>query len=231
MARANGRGGDVATGIQAILERIGEFFHLFDLSFFVSGAVTSAALACLYLQFWPLPAVQVADWIVVGAVIVACYTAGLMSFAIGRLINGRLLRRRQFPRRFQEALMRHEVRSPEIVKYLDPPDYLWWLYIRLWQDMVMRHPRSVALAHLSRYWVMAATYDGLATSFLTWAVVSIAGSSSAAARHPVPWAWGVLAAVGFVALAVTALRQGAAYYAYQIDDLVAATLAARSSVL
>src|SRR5690348_15709559 len=162
---------DVAEGVRSILDRIGEFFHIFDLSFFVSGAVTFGACAFLYFKTEAPRVFPFAEWVGVVAVVVACYAAGLMSFTLGRLINGYIFRSGKFPDRFQQALIAHNVSGPEIAKYITKDaDRLWWLYIRLWQDIAFARPNSVVYGHLKRYWVMAATYDGLAISFIAWAL-------------------------------------------------------------
>lgn len=41
---------EVAQGVRSVFDRIGEFFHLFDLSFFVSGFVLLGAFAFLYIK-------------------------------------------------------------------------------------------------------------------------------------------------------------------------------------
>ena len=223
---------DVADGIRSILDRIGEFFHIFDLSFFVAGAVTSGALTFLYFKSQATWAFPLPGWVSVVGTLVAIYTAGLMSFTIGRHINGRLFRGRKFPVRFQIALMKHQASGPELAKYLtDNDEDLWWLYLRMWQDIAFERPKSVAYTHLSRYWVMAATFDGLAASFIIWAAVSLLVTSKIVTPNPLSISWGIAAAVGFLALSVTALKQGADYYAYQIDDLVAAALSAKSPAI
>jgi hypothetical protein len=67
---------DVRRGLGAILERIAGFFDIFDLSFFVSGATTLAALS-----FWtwkngvPIPP-NVPGWMQVMAFIIGCYVLG-----------------------------------------------------------------------------------------------------------------------------------------------------------
>ena len=118
MAEEKSSGGDVATGLRSIFERVGEFFHIFDLSFFVSGAMTFGAIAFLYLQmgyprYFPFP-----PWVGVVALIVACYVCGLITFAVGREVSGRSFRRRTLERTLPIALKIHDLSDDAIAPYI-----------------------------------------------------------------------------------------------------------------
>ena len=78
---------------------------------------------------------------------------------------------------------------------------------------------------------MAATYDGLAVSFAAWAGVSILATFPEVAATPIPREWGWALLLGFLLMSIAALRQGANYYRYQIQDLVAAFSAATSPMM
>src|SRR5688500_1477710 len=93
MTEESSRVGEVTEGFRTIFERIGEFFHLFDLSFLVSGASTFAALTVFYLRVGGPTVFPFASWVGGLALIIGCYICGLMSFAIGRVINGAAFRR------------------------------------------------------------------------------------------------------------------------------------------
>jgi hypothetical protein len=77
------------------------------------------------------------------------------------------------------------------------------------------------LQHLMRYWAMSATYDGVAFSFLVWAVVIVAVQFPAVAPHPTGQLLGISACVAAVSAACFAFRRGAVYFEYQIEDVVA----------
>lgn len=225
-----------AEGLQSILERIGEFFHIFDLSFLVSGAVAGAALICLCFKIQAAPRVTVTGWLGVFGVLVASYALGLMCFTLGRSLNGLLFRRKVFPWHFQVALMANPsmaqlAREGEMASYIEDDRKLWWLYLRMWQDLLRYRSKTVAFSHLNRYWVMAGTYDGLAVAFLVWAATVLIASCPAVAPVPIELGWGIGLATMFALLSLAALRQGAAYYRSQIDDLVAAALSAKEPVI
>jgi hypothetical protein len=232
MAEDKGAAKEAAEGLRSVLERIGEFFHIFDLSFFVAGASTFAALVVLYLRMDTPRSFPFADWVGAVALVLACYICGLMAFTIGRYINGRLFRRRIIAKKFELALRQHEVTSPVIERYLtaEPKPRVWRLYIRMWQDLAATRSKTVAFSHLSRYWVMAATYDGLGASFIAWSLVSLLMIFPTVVATPLKRPIGLVAAALFALLATMSFKQAADFYESQIEDLVASLAASKSSV-
>lgn len=223
---------EVTEGLRSIFARLGEFFHLFDLSFFVSGTVTFGAFSVLYVKVDAPRTFPFTNWVGAVALIVSCYVCGLISFAAGRLLNGRTFRKKKLAEVLETALTEHEVGSPIIEKYLTayPEKRLWRLYIRLWQDIAQTRSQSVAFSHLSRYWVMAATYDGLAASFILWAITSLLVSSSAVAKQPISSIAAAIICAAFLGASLLCLQQAANYYEYQIEDLVASLAATRANL-
>jgi hypothetical protein len=65
-----------------------------------------------------------------------------------------------------------EVQEP-FKGYIDKKDTrgLWRLYIRLWTEVRQVERLSPSFLLLKRYWVMAATYDGLAVALLLWSLL------------------------------------------------------------
>jgi hypothetical protein len=101
----------------------------------------------------------------------------------------------------------------------------WRLYALMWQQLVLERPTSVALRHLSRYWAMAATYDGLGASFLLWAAL-VASMRIPGTLPEILNLRMTLTGVGASLLAsLLCFRQGMKYYEYQVEDLVAVTVA------
>lgn len=222
MAESKGVSGDVASGLGSIFVRIGEFFHIFDLSFFVGGASTFGALTFLYLMMGKPRVFPFTAWVGVLALILACYICGLIAFAAGREINGWTFRRYTLHRTLPAALDAHGLSEESIRSYTtsDKPR-LWWLYIRMWSEVAHESSSPVVLQHLMRYWAMAATYDGVAFSFLIWAIVLTALQFQGVAPHPLGRGIGITSLAIALCASLFAFRRGAAYFEYQIEDVVA----------
>ena len=129
----------------------------------------------------------------------------------------------------RQALDVHGLSDPTIERYLSAGEsVLWRLYIRLWQELAHKHSHSIAFTHLSRYWAMAATFDGVGVSLLLWAASLLAASCIA------PPLIGIIPAGACAILlflgAIVCFRQGGKYYEFQVEDLVAALAVARTSV-
>lgn len=230
---------DVATGVKGLFDRVGEFFHIFDLSFLVAGASTLSAL---------LFAIGVTPWALAGlklslgggvALLLLVYIAGLLSFAIGRQISVQVFRTGILRQSLKTALQWNGLESvPSIEVFLKDPKKAddaegslgeQTLYGRLWQELATRQPKSLPFYHVSRYWAMAATYDGVAASFLAWCVAGIV----AGIPHVAPLRVTIELLIAPVAAgaAVICFRQAARYYRYQIGDVVAALAATRASLV
>lgn len=224
--------GDVASGLRSIFERVGEFFHIFDLSFFVAGASTFGAAAFLYIMMNKPLEFPFDAWVGVLTVIIACYICGLIAFAVGREISGAFFRKKTLHQTLPVALDAHGLREERMSPYLtgDNPRY-WWLYMRMWSEVAHDRSAPVVLHHLMRYWAMAATYDGVAFSLLAWAAVLVAVQFEAVAPQPLGNGVGTVAAIVSLLASFYAFRRGAVYFQYQIEDVVAHFAVSRGSLL
>jgi hypothetical protein len=215
-------GEEVASGLHSIFERVGEFFHIFDLSFFVSGSMTFGALAFVYILMGKSHQFPFMPWVGIFALIIACYVCGLISFAVGRELSGLTFRRSKLKHTLPLALEAHNLKDENIASYIngENPQY-WWLYIRMWSEIVHETTSPVVIHHLMRYWAMAATYDGVAFSFIVWACALIILQFRNIAPDPVGQGAGTVGAFLCLCAAFFAFRRGANYYEYQIEDVVA----------
>ncbi len=232
MAEEKGITHEATEGLRSIFERIGEFFHLFDLSFFVSGFVLFGALVFLYLKL-QLPRVFLfPNWVAVVTLIIGVYVCGLLAFAGGRLLNGRLFRRPVLHRTLIEAIQLHDLDSGAVKAYLGDGSIrrVWRLYIRMWAEVAHRQPTSIAYHNLSRYWVMAATYDGLGFALFVWAIVVCTSQFGVVPAPLSGWLANTGAAL-LVGAGILALQRGAAYYEYQVEELVAELATIKSPLL
>lgn len=211
---------DSPDGWRLLLGRLGEFFHIFDLSYFVAGVVSVAALAFLITELGHQPMVSIPGWIVVMAVIVACYVCGLLSFTIGRGISERAFRRSILKTTLPNAVAYHNLRGRDgNGPTLAGDEDLRRLYGLYWQELIVRAPGSVAFSHLMRHWAMAATYDGLAAALLGWAVVIGVLEVSGASSLSRPEAIGL--GLFLLGLVVVSLVQGKKHFEVQVEDLAA----------
>jgi hypothetical protein len=228
MADKTGVADEAVGGLKALFARLGEFFHIFDLSFLVAGAATLGALLQINDRLGLGLLIPASGWIRGLALVLAAYVCGLVSFSLGRTVNRPLFRRPAINKQLPNALSAHQLRGPTIERYKAGGIEAWRVYIRMWQELAGKYPTSVAFSHLSRYWAMAATYDGLAISFLIWMV----------AISPIPWLGSTLMSTPLTALlmlvllgaSILCLKEGGKYYGFQVEDLVAALAAADAAV-
>jgi hypothetical protein len=185
---------------KGLLDRLGEFFGLFDLSFFVSGtAMFGSIYIWLYKRGYSLDFNDIGLFLSI-LLIVSCYVIGLVMFACGRrarnivtawwrlLFQAKEYRKRKDRSRkindykFDEGLVKViNAHGLDVNKLLR--DYLaretnrgtWRLYIKLWSILRQNKKYMVSLSFLNRYWVMAATYDGLGMA-LVFSIILFAES-------------------------------------------------------
>lgn len=102
----------------SILSRVGKFFHIFELSYIIAGAITLSALVFFYIKLglifpdW-FPFQQ---WEGIAIIIVACYVCGLFSYAAGRSLSEILLRWWTHQIIMSNALKNHDINEIEKIK-------------------------------------------------------------------------------------------------------------------
>src|SRR4051812_45093539 len=106
---------ELAEAWKAIFTRVGEFFDIFDLSFFVSGAVCLAALGYWnHLDHFYEGASLGEYRVVAGAV--SCYVLGLLCFAVGRRLRPR--NKQRFLASMQALVAGHRLSRPSDARYV-----------------------------------------------------------------------------------------------------------------
>jgi len=225
---------ELGEALKAIFGRIAGFFDLFDLSFFVSGSVTLAALLFwAYLANVRLP-FEVDGWIKVLAIVLGCYISGLICFAIGRWIRIPKSRSKQISFHhslFNQVLEGHGLSDEKPFKeYLKRADLIGSrrLYIRLWAEVRQVEELSPSLLLLNRYWVMAATYDGLATASIIWAFVFLIWSLGLGVSSQIRLAFGIPTIVFLLLVSYFCLREANRFVRNQVEELVATVAVMRS---
>lgn len=224
---------ELGEALKAIFDKFSNFFDILDLSFFVSGVVSLGALYYwvqrLGAKLALLP--PVGTRVVVG--VVGSYVLGLVCFATGRFVRTNLARSRsgesRFDTLFPETLKAHGLDTTELVsEYMGRRsgglDVNRRLYTRLWAEVRQSEALKASFALLNRYWVMSATYDGLATALCIWASVPPALAISA----ELSWPGAFLAISVLLVLALACLREAGRYNEHQVEEL-AATIAYKLS--
>jgi len=162
---------ELGDAIRVIFDKIGDFFDILDLSFLISGAAALGALWFLADQYqfqWP-EAISGTS-LMVGLFFV-CYLSGLICFALGRWLRGMVLgAQKGFDRTFRAVLDAHGLDEFAPYKpYLERKSRgLHSLYVRMWAELRETPDLAPSMALCKRYWVMAATYDGVAFALLIW---------------------------------------------------------------
>ncbi len=194
-------------------DKLVELLEVFDLSFFVSGAVAVGAGA---MMFGVTPFDLAGIGITTGALLVViAYFAGLLCFAIGRWVRASVfgLSLQEFAKRagplcdmqqFSDLYLDGELRAGQERQ----------LYDRLWVLLRTLPELSQSFALVKRYWVLSATFDGLMVAVLLWNV-PLFGVADIAVEQK------IVLAIVTVALSGFSLRQANEYRSYQGAELVA----------
>jgi hypothetical protein len=225
----------IGEGLKSILERIGGFFDIFDLSFFVAGATAFAAVAYWgWRANFSMPAIS-PTWVFGAGLIMACYVAGLVCFACGRWLRMGWRRRKsddEFADLFERVLAGHGLYGvQEFTDYTNRTDYrgVWRLSVRLWAEVRVSKALAPSFALLNRYWVMAATYDGLAMALVVWACVCMICAFGVAGAKPLDKRLAIPLALLLLVFAAACSREASRYNRFQAEELVASIAAKRAA--
>ena len=166
---------EIGKALKSIFDKLSDFFDIFDLSFLVSGvALTLSILFWLNQRdLYTFQEIQFKGIIIV--YILICYIDGMIAFAAGRWIRmgiwepikSKCAKKKNrfelFDDYFKKVIEAHRLNNnPMISEYLANTELSnWRLYIRLWAEIRENEKYAKSLSVIKRYWVMAATYDGL----------------------------------------------------------------------
>jgi hypothetical protein len=241
---------------QAVLDRLAEFFFLFDLSFLVSGAAAFSAVVLAW-HLADVPRLALEGGLQIFAVLIACYLSGLLCFAVGSWLRNKLPAERgdRFDVLLREILITHGIdRHPVFATYFQRADEatrrraertsagtadegdgakdedgvdeagdwsLWRLYTRMWAESRDLIPSSPSWSLLQRYWVMTATYDGLAAALLVWVTLILVWMLGfGLVSRLSPWL-GVPALLLLLAFVAACFHEAGRLKRYQMEELAA----------
>ncbi len=222
---------ELGDALKLLFMKIGDFFDIFDLSFFISGIATGSAvvLATHFLGLDFLPALQTKLGFLLG--IIGAYISGLVSFAAGRWLRQVVVqkfRRKNsyddFDNKFRSILEAHGLADEKPYKtYLECTSARgsWRLYVRLWAEVRHNEVVTPSLQLLKRYWVMAATYDGVTISLLLWFALVLSSTLGVNRLPHLPLVLGIPAAFILLVLSISTMREASRYFDYQVEEVVA----------
>ena len=224
---------ELGQALKIIFEKVGAFFDIFDLSFFVSGALALGAVVFWLAAIGVREPPQLEGWLKVAILILGSYASGLLCFAAGRLVR-RAFEPRAVSDRLPKILAAHGLADLEVVqKYLhrSASEGDWRLYTRFWAEICNSPEMAGTLNFLNRYWVMAATYDGVAFALIVWFVV-LADCLLRIKINDGLFPTAALFIILTVALlSLACFREARRYMNYQIEELVAAIAAKRAKTV
>jgi hypothetical protein len=163
----------------ALLDRLTSVLDVFDLSFIISGGSGIAAILCSLYSHGYLNAADLEPvWLVAIGLLLVTYVLGLLCFTVGRSLrqSGWVVRRPES----MESLLCGELSNfgvtlDSFVPGLASPaatmtrrDGSEPLYNLCWARIRHSESSKGSLRLLTRYWVLAATCDGIAASLILW---------------------------------------------------------------
>jgi hypothetical protein len=219
--------GDLAGAISAFLTKAADFVDIFDLSFFVAGAVCLGALAFGNAHAHMVAPAAFGEGYNAIMFLVACYVMGLICFAFGRMLRPK--KSSLFAADFKSIVERHGL-GDRYQRYLtDRPEDNTALYNRFWA--CARHTAELAPSFnlLRRYWSMAATYDGVLTALIVWWAVIAHWCLDDNAHAPLPLR---LIPLFILPIAIWICRREAGRLVrFQMEELVASIAAYEGAAL
>jgi hypothetical protein len=224
---------ELGEALKSVFAKVGQFLYLFDLSFLLSGAVSTAAVLHWCKEFGYSIRLPDNGWLNVFSYLLLFYIAGLISFALGRWPRTSLkYSSNKFDDTFKSILKAHGLDEvPSFKEYLNRTGDrgTWRLYVRLWAEVRKQQSTSSSLELLNRYWVMAATYDGLFVSICLWILVT--ASLTYWPEDEINIKLGTIIIVILILSAYACYREASRFVRYQVEELVAIIATERDQLL
>jgi hypothetical protein len=219
---------------KSIINRIGDFFDIFDLSFFISGATSAGALFVWMMMSGNSQVKVFTSGFNIFIVILGCYVIGLINFACGRFLRtsissivGKIKNKGSYSRLKSILVSHHLDTHAHYKEYFNEENKdlssrnMMSLYIRLWADVRQDQALLPSFSLLRRYWVLAATFDGLAFSLILWIISLVLWMFQVYIAIPLdPWlGWPITGVLIFITIICS--REACRYNEYQMEELCA----------
>jgi hypothetical protein len=226
--------------LKPLFEKLSDFFDIFDLSFFVSGFSTTLVIYVWGTHRNILPDIPLKDVSILYVVLI-CYILGIINFAFGRLLRifismfgkisnkfkvSNIVRYNKSDELVKRIISAHGLdNQPIIVEYLNRQHTyrgVWRFYVRLWARIRREEDLSNSFKLIKRYWVMAATYDGLSTTCFITCILSL-DATYGYFGDPLfdNIRYGIVLAIIFFSLIWICKIEAKRYTDYQMEELIA----------
>ncbi|GAB3722384.1 hypothetical protein [Flavobacterium koreense] len=179
---------ELAKQTQPILQKLGDFFDIFDLSFIVSGIATGLSILFIYHNLTDeeiLKSISELNGYLIFLSIIIAYLLGLISWVLGKAI------RNLFPeisylsietlfkannaendelyKKYKSYFTESKTNSEDSKKNkLKEQEAMRQLYCMLWVKVRENNKALNSFSLLKRYWVQTATFEGLLFSIVSW---------------------------------------------------------------
>lgn len=161
--------------INSLIKKVEEFLNIFDLSFLISGFACFTALLIFYSVLGG-DVYELARLMNTLLLIITCYMLGLLNFTCGRFLRKNM--GSKYRKKFSETLLTLIINN-KLEEHIFFPIYInsnttkdnfnaRCLYNRMWSELRQSKDLTPSYTLINRYWVLAATYDGLACASLIW---------------------------------------------------------------
>jgi hypothetical protein len=231
--------GSVTDGVAALFNQLGQFFHIFDLSFLASGATSLGAIAFACAAFHAELPRDLPSWVWITTTVLGSYVAGVACFAVGRKFRANSIWRNTLHHHLRAFMETHGLLDdPLVLGYfnkggsdIEQNMVAFRLYSRLWAELRDDYGSSESYRALNRYWVTSAMYDGLVISFLIWSGVMLATSINLLRSHD--WILSSFVAATsalFALLSRACYQEGDRNFQYQVSELVATFAAMKRKI-
>lgn len=221
---------ELGDALRILLAKISDFFDILDLSFLISGAAFVGAFFFLG-KVTPIHSLGFLIRSNLLTLFFLCYVSGLICFALGRWLRiiFSFKYQEKFKNHFLEVLSAHQLDKELPFKpYLKSRGHgdLSRLYVRLWAEIRQNPNLAPSFSLIRRYWVMAATYDGLAFAMLSWLIViSIAKFFLAL---PLNQPLYVIIMLSLIFIIYACMREARRNQNHQVEELVASITVSRN---
>lgn len=162
------------SGLNKIINTLGEALGVFDFSFFISGFTTFSFLLVKIHYFIPDILHKLSGWEAIVVTVFVIYLCGLMSWAIGKMIRWFFLcflhGSIHGVRADLKAVIMETNRGLGIRENITNPEVL---YTKMWIELSKCDEGKERVAFINQMWVKRAMFEGLIVSWLVGFLVAL----------------------------------------------------------